>query len=279
MADYLSIDGSRVAPGVAAALRVMGAAFRDAFGVELLVTSGTRTHQEQIGIFLSTYRAQASGDGPFGDVRWWQGVRYVRYDPSGTAAQPGTSLHESDRALDLRDSGEDAGVASGGNPRADWLRANAERWGFAPNGYGFGEPWHYEYQLDPWEIPDWAAGKIPATPTKTIHPYEEEDTMPDSMFAVVDGVPSWCWLNWGTGTLFAVHTQEEADWIGGYMGSVKFDWSRDPIGDAKYKNKLALFGMLAPTVKIQGSSLTPTDLARIQGMLNGGARAALTGAV
>jgi len=150
----------------------MGDAFERQFGCELLVTSGTRTHQEQIDIFLSAYRAQESGGGPFGDVRWWNGVRYVRYDPSGTVAQPGTSLHESDRALDLRDSGADAGVASGGNARADWLRHNCGRWGFAANGYGFGEPWHYEYQGDPWDVPEWAAGKVPA-PTPRV--FEEDD--------------------------------------------------------------------------------------------------------
>lgn len=107
---------------------------------------------------------------------------------------------------------------------------------------------------------------------------EEDEDMPDSMFAVVDGVPSWCWLNWSTGEIFACHTQEEADWIGGYMGSVKFDWSKDKAGGEKYKNKLAFFGMLAPKATINGGgALTPADLTQIQAHVDAGVKGALAG--
>ena len=85
--------------------------------------------------------------------------------------------------------------------------------------------------------------RVAVISNKSINTPEDED-MPDSMFAVVDGVPSWCWLNWATGKVYSVHTQKEADWIGRYMGSVRFNWSGDPMGSDYYKNKLALFKTL-----------------------------------
>lgn len=117
--------------------------------------------------------------------------------------------------------------------------------------------------------------------TTTITPAgeEEDDTMPDSMFAVVDGVPSWCWLNWATGQLFAVHTQDEANWVGSYMGSVKSNFSGDADGGtARYKNKLAMFGILAPKVTVEPGFLTDAQLAEIKAMVTAGVTGALSGA-
>lgn len=109
-------------------------------------------------------------------------------------------------------------------------------------------------------------------------PEEEDEDMPDSMFAVVDGVPSWCWLNWATGEIFACHTQKEADWIGRYMGSVRNNWSGDPAGSDLYKNKLAMFGILAPKATIQGGgALTAEDLAQVQAHVDAGVKGALAG--
>jgi len=113
---------------------------------------------------------------------------------------------------------------------------------------------------------------------------QEEDDM-DSMFAIVDGVPSWCFLNWSNGRIYAVHTQAEADWIGAYMGSVKMDLSRAVYngqavtdgGSALYKSKLALFGQLAPKVEIVGGSLTDADLARLREQVQAGVTGALAG--
>lgn len=108
---------------------------------------------------------------------------------------------------------------------------------------------------------------------------EEDDDMPDSMFAVVDGVPSWCILNWGTGKLYAVHSQAEADWMGAYMGSVKVDLSRAVYngkavtdgGSALYKSKLAMFGMLAPSPQVvNAGALSDEDLKRIRAQLDAG---------
>lgn len=147
---YTSIDGQRVQSDVAAAFGRLNAAFQAAFGLSLHVNSGTRTTEEQRAIFLSRFRPQASGSGPYGDVRWYQGVRYVRVSSAGTVAVPGTSNHEENgpigpRALDIRDSGGNAGVMTAGTQRANWIRNNASKYGFNPAGYNFGEPWHIEY--------------------------------------------------------------------------------------------------------------------------------------
>lgn len=73
--------------------------------------------------------------------------------------------------------------------------------------------------------------------------------MPDSMYAEVDGVPSWCWLNWSTGKIHAVHTQKEADWIASYMGPIRHNFAGDKLGGDKYKSKLKLHEMLTTGVK------------------------------
>src|SRR6187431_2959078 len=147
---FTTIDGQRVQTDVAAAFSRLNAAFHSAFGLDLHVRSGTRTTEEQIRIFLSRYRAQASGSGSYNDVRWYKGVRYVRISGEGTVAVPGTSNHEEGgpvgpRALDIYDSGSSAGVTTAGTTRGNWIRNNARSYGFNPAGYNFGEPWHIEY--------------------------------------------------------------------------------------------------------------------------------------
>ena len=147
---YTTIDGQRVQTDVAAAFGRLNTAFRNAFGMTLHVSSGTRTTAEQRQIFLSRFRAQGSGGGPYNDVRWYGGVRYVRVSSAGTVAVPGTSNHEEGgpigpRALDIRDSGSNAGVTTAGTARGNWIRNNGRTYGFNPAGYGFGEPWHIEY--------------------------------------------------------------------------------------------------------------------------------------
>jgi D-alanyl-D-alanine carboxypeptidase len=141
----VTIDGQTVHTIVAAAYGKLEAAFRSATGKDLIITSGFRSNAEQTALFLARYRPQASGNGPYGDVRVYKGVRYVRVSSAGTVAVPGTSRHENYRALDVRDSGADNGVTVAGTVRANWLKANASKYGFNPAGYGFGEPWHIEF--------------------------------------------------------------------------------------------------------------------------------------
>jgi hypothetical protein len=153
MAKYVRVNGQQLAPAVARDVARMSLALQREFDEELLVSSGRRSSATQKKIFLERYRPQLRGSGPFGDVRFWNRVRYVRVKAGGTVAQPGTSRHESDRAVDVRDSGRDAGVTRRNNPRSNWLRKNARRFGFEPIGYTFGEPWHLDYRRDPWARP------------------------------------------------------------------------------------------------------------------------------
>lgn len=127
--SYTSRNGQRVEVAVAAAFDRLNAAFKARFGLSLLVSSGTRTRAEQQHLY-NLYKA---GKG-------------------NLAAAPGYSNHEESgprgpRALDVRDSGSDAGVTTRGTTRANWLRANAPAYGFNPAGYGFSqiEPWHIEF--------------------------------------------------------------------------------------------------------------------------------------
>lgn len=162
--SYEIVDGERLEWHVAAAFRRMKADFERAFpGITLHIGrgGGTRTAQEQIDLFLSRYRVQWFGTGPYGDVRWWKGKRYVRYSGIGTVAQPGTSNHDEGgpngpRSTDLVDSGADAGVMTRGTVRDRWMERNAGRYGFENEGYGFKEAWHKKF-----------VGTIGGTPTTT----------------------------------------------------------------------------------------------------------------
>lgn len=141
-------QGIPIAPGTLAAYEKMRVDFKAATGYDLLLTSAYRYSSEQEKIFRERYRCGAYS--PFGDYRNWNGCKWGRISAAGPVAVPGTSLHESGEAVDLRDSGNSPGVTVAGNARSNWARANAHKYGFSPAGYGFGEPWHFELQGDPW---------------------------------------------------------------------------------------------------------------------------------
>lgn len=132
VANYIMRQGVKVAPGTYAAYEKMRAAFKKATGYDLLITSGYRTYAEQKDLYDR-----------------WTGKKQPPFS-APSVAKPGTSRHENGRALDLRDSGASAGVTVAGNARSNWMRQNAHTFGFIANGYSFGEPWHFEYQGDPW---------------------------------------------------------------------------------------------------------------------------------
>lgn len=125
---YTTVDGQRVEVHVAEAFGHLAAAFKAKFDLDLKVTSGTRTYNEQKAL-------------------------YAKYRAGGTlAAAPGFSNHEEDgpagpRALDLHDTGRDSGVTVIGTVRSDWLKANSRAYSFNPAGFHFNpkEAWHYEY--------------------------------------------------------------------------------------------------------------------------------------
>ncbi|WP_417556253.1 D-alanyl-D-alanine carboxypeptidase family protein [Microbacterium sp.] len=129
--QYVTTNGQRVEKHVAAAFERMRAAFTQQWNLDLLVSSATRTRAEQQRLY----------DG-------W----IARKPGFNLAAKPPTSNHEEDgprgpRALDLRDSGRDAGVTVIGSARSNWLAKNAPKFGFTPAGHFFShmEAWHYEY--------------------------------------------------------------------------------------------------------------------------------------
>ncbi len=100
------------------------------------VTETYRPYSEQVSIFLSRYRVQWVGSGPYGDARWWKGKRYVRFSSAGMAAIPGTSVHGNGNAMDCND------------PMRSWIRAHPQYgWRFTIFDSVGEEPWHTEYNI------------------------------------------------------------------------------------------------------------------------------------
>lgn len=123
-------------------------------GITLTVRGWNRTLAEQITFFLRNYQPQATGDGPFDDVRWWQGTRYVRFQGASVAI-PGTSNHGWGLAVDVADYG---GVGDFNHPRRVRTFPILERHGWTdtegrdPKTL---EPWHLVYvpSRDVWTPP------------------------------------------------------------------------------------------------------------------------------
>lgn len=173
---YVTVNGQRVEANVNAAFQRLRAAFHEKFGLDLIVSSGTRTRAEQ----QELYRLFLSGRG-------------------NLAAPPGQSNHEESgprgpRALDVRDSGSDAGVTVSGTTRAKWLRANAPKYGFNPAGYTFSriEPWHIEFTGPIGiSVPASTPASTPATPAPStpINTEQEQEEMPVT-YINVQGEPN-----------------------------------------------------------------------------------------
>jgi peptidoglycan hydrolase-like protein with peptidoglycan-binding domain len=125
---YTTINGQRVEAHVAAAFEAMNKAFFAAFGLYLVITSGTRTREEQAYLYNG----------------------WINHLPGfNLAAAPGYSNHEEDgpsgpRSLDLADTGADWGVSRRGTARDMWMQNNAYKWEFENEGYKFNpvEAWH-----------------------------------------------------------------------------------------------------------------------------------------
>ena len=49
--SYVIIDGQRVEVNIARQYHLMESAFRDAFGLDLIISSGTRTREEQAYLY------------------------------------------------------------------------------------------------------------------------------------------------------------------------------------------------------------------------------------
>lgn len=105
--------------GASNALAAMNAAYRSQFGQNLAINEGGRSRARQQQLY-DLYRA---GRG-------------------NLAARPGTSLHESGRAIDFG-----GAIQNANSPQHRWLQQNAGRWGFKWSGKNFSqvEPWHWEW--------------------------------------------------------------------------------------------------------------------------------------
>lgn len=164
---------TRLTPWMLYCLQRLDADLRRLFGVRLTLDSsqtqrGIRTYQEQVDLFLSRYRVQAFGWGPYKDARWWKGKRYVRHSGLGTVAQPGTSNHEIQQnyygAVDLADSGG-PGIGTAGSERSNWLKENAARYGLEPEGFKFKEAWHYRVPNIFQAVPSGGGNVAPSKPS------------------------------------------------------------------------------------------------------------------
>lgn len=106
-------------PGAAKGLAGLNAAFRKQFGYDIPINRGRRTYEQQARLY-ALYKA---GKG-------------------NLAARPGTSKHESGRAIDF------GGALQNSRSREHrWLQQNAGAFGFKWTGKNFKqfEPWHWEY--------------------------------------------------------------------------------------------------------------------------------------
>lgn len=137
------------------------------------VNDGDRELQDEIEMFLSRFRPQASGVGSFNDVRWWQGVRYVRFSPLGTVAPPGTGNHGKRRANDL---GYPYNSDTPAHRRAQVL---AKRHNITCEGMGFREWWHWTFWGPLGAIGNTgaAAGDTTTTPAPPTPALIEEEAM------------------------------------------------------------------------------------------------------
>lgn len=140
-----SPDGGRLRSGTASRWDAVRADVTARYGwTPAPIAGGTyRPLEQQTAIFLARYTPAATGGGPFGDVRVYAGVRYVRTS-GAPAAVPGTSNHGWGTAVDVD------GLTSFTSSAYQQLEAIATAHGFTnTEGRAIGEPWHWVDQADP----------------------------------------------------------------------------------------------------------------------------------
>ena len=169
--EIVYIDGEKFTPNMAYWFRQMAAAFYRDTGHTLHPSSALRFGWEQEAIFRERYVPSWEVNGRrVYDWRWWQGIQWGRISAAGTVAVPGTSNHEFEStgygAVDVYDSGADAGVSRRGSVRDKWMEQNARHYLFENEGYDFAEAWHKKFVGGLWDLPpDWASGGAVDFPT------------------------------------------------------------------------------------------------------------------
>lgn len=131
--------GQRLAAEAAAAWDDLNNEYKARHGKYLELTDSYRPLATQKSIFLDRYKPQATGSGPYGDVRHYNGTRYVR-TKGAAAAIPGTSNHGLGKAVDVK------GATAFGNGVHAELSAIASTYGYSnAEGRSVNEPWHFTY--------------------------------------------------------------------------------------------------------------------------------------
>lgn len=131
--------GEQLEKNAAASWGRLHAAMKSKYGWAMGLTDSYRSLADQRTVFLSRYKPQASGSGPFGDVRKYNGVRYVRVS-GAPAAIPGNSNHGNGRAVDI------SGVGGFNTTKYRQLNELAAHHGWSnTEGRSIGEYWHWVY--------------------------------------------------------------------------------------------------------------------------------------
>lgn len=149
MVEYFMLGGARVTPYMAYQLGRLDTDLNKKFGVRLVYNSGIRYAWEQEQIFRERYVLAGAVNGRrVYDTRWWNGQLWYRISSAGTVAPPNSPIayHQiqgSTAAVDIADTGADAGITVASSTRGRWIRQNAHKYGMDPEGDSFGEGWHF----------------------------------------------------------------------------------------------------------------------------------------
>lgn len=180
MTVYVYRNGARLTPYMLYQIERLNADFKKRWGLEIIVSSGIRLHQEQIDIFLQRYVTANKINGrKVYDTRVWNGVRYYRISSAGTVAVPGYSNHEvqgTNGAVDIRDTGNDAGVATWGSARQKWVAERAHLYDMDWEGRFFNEAWHYKMKNIFSAVPSGGGGTPIKKGIQVIHYHREDKT-------------------------------------------------------------------------------------------------------
>jgi hypothetical protein len=139
--------GARLLAGPAASWERVFAEVHRRFGWHPTPTGSSDAYRElaqQVSTFLDRYVPARTGDGFYGDVRWWNGVRYVRKKGKAAAAVPGTSNHGKGRAVDVTGLG-----GFGGTRYAQFAQVAIPLGWSNAEGRSVNEPWHWVDLLSP----------------------------------------------------------------------------------------------------------------------------------
>lgn len=196
MGQTVNVDGHPVAVNTAKAFEALAADFKKVSGgYTLHVTDGLRNYAQQKELY-EDYRA---GRGPL----------------AANPDVPNAARHISGHALDVHDSGSDAGVTVIGSKRHNQLKSILGKHGFSPTGDSFSPPegWHIDFGGDPYGTS--GGGKTPQQVIK-----DEQSWLNSCMHAglTVDGVQ-------GPATTAAFKKYQEflkKDW--GYTGAIDGVW-------------------------------------------------------